>query len=229
MAAPLHTFTHGSYDEDALRALLAEEGFAEALAGCANLLGTCFVASPKTEEFRHAFAAVCAMVAEETWPFGEQAALERAAALLAQAQERDDEASQVRAYTRLFRGPAKLPAPPWGSVYMDRDQVMYGWTWVELRAWMREHGFAGTYRENDPEDHFGRMMALLGTVMQNKPLLAGEYLADHLLCWSPRFLGQLEQAAGGATYEALAVLACATLDDAAELMGVTAARRRLYR
>lgn len=228
MAAPLHNFTHGAFDEKALWEMMSEEGFAEALAGCSNLLAACFVESPKAPEFHRAFEVVCSMVCAGEWPFGSAESLEHAKSLLAQAQ-REDHAAQVAAYTRLFRGPAKLPAPPWGSVYMDRDQVMYGWTWVELRSWMRMHGFAGTYEENDPEDHFGRMLALLGAIVQSKPLLAGEFLADHLLCWSAHFLDKLAESAESSTYEALSALAAATLDDVASLLGVVPARRRFYR
>ena len=46
-------------------------------------------------------------------------------------------------FMRLLRGAGFSPAPPWGSVYMDRDKVMYGRTWVMLRDWMRAHGVDG--------------------------------------------------------------------------------------
>ncbi len=229
MGAPTHEFTHGSFDKLAMEGLLAEEGFVEAFSGCMNLLGTCFVCSPKQESFKDAFKAVGMMLDSEAWPFGDAAALEEVRALFARAQSEDDQASQVSAYTRLFRGPAKLPAPPWGSVYMDRDQVMYGWTWVELRSWMRALGIAGTYEENDPEDHFGRMLSLAALIAQKRPEKLGEFLADHLLCWSGRFLDLFEPAAGIATYAALAALARATLFDVAQMAGVAAARRRMYR
>ena len=29
-------------------------------------------------------------------------------------------------YRRLFVGPGHLPAPPWGSVYTDRECVIFG-------------------------------------------------------------------------------------------------------
>ncbi|MBQ3106804.1 MAG: molecular chaperone TorD family protein, partial [Eggerthellaceae bacterium] len=136
------------------------------------------------------------------------------------------------AYTRLFRGPAKLPAPPWGSVYMDRDQVLYGWTWVELRNWMRAHGIQGTYDENDPEDHFARMLLLCSFLANEKPGLLCEFLADHLLCWSERFLALLQEASATLSYpvyEGLAVLAATTLDDIGELLGIQPAARRMHR
>lgn len=47
-------------------------------------------------------------------------------------------------YRRLFVGPGVKLAPPWGSVYTDRDRVVFGASTLELRAWMREHGVART-------------------------------------------------------------------------------------
>ena len=47
-------------------------------------------------------------------------------------------------YRRLFVGPGVKPAPPWGSVYTDRDRVVFGASTLELRAWMRERGVART-------------------------------------------------------------------------------------
>ncbi len=47
-------------------------------------------------------------------------------------------------FRRLFVGPGVKPAPPWGSVYTDRDRVVFGASTLELRAWMRERGVART-------------------------------------------------------------------------------------
>ena len=235
MAAPKHTFTHGVFDERALDELLAEEGFTEAFAGSFSLLGTCLVESPKTQGWQRAFEALSSAVRSAAWPFGDREELARAIEALDLAQVEGID-SRVATYARLFRGPGRLQAPPWGSVYMDRDGVTYGWTWVELRSWMRAHGFSGTYEENDPEDHFGRLLVLAAAVAQKRPELLGEFLADHLLCFSGRFLDVLEGAAlaragepAGASYAALALVARMTLADVAALLGIVPARRRLYR
>jgi len=66
-------------------------------------------------------------------------------------------------------------------------------------------------------------------VAQSRPEALGEFLADHLLCWSGRFLDAFQPAAGIATYEALAELARVTLDDVSNLADIVPARRRMYR
>lgn len=229
MPEPLNqTLTHGTYDVQAVQECLSQEGFVEALCASMRLLSAGLLANPRTDDFAQARAALVGMDIAQDWPFGSDDGKMRAAGLLADgAHDGTDEL--VVEYTRLFRGPAKLPAPPWGSVYMDRDQVMYGWTWVELRTWLRTHDIAGTYEENDPEDNFARMLALASEVAQNRPELLAELLADHLLCWSDHFLELLVDAAELPTYQGLAVLSKTTLLDVQELLGIEPATRRFFR
>ncbi len=219
-------FTHGEYDQDASAKLLADKGFVQALSTCLTLLGTCLLASPTTAEFRAALDVTRVTARSGDWPFGDGPTIAHAGELIASHETTDE----LRAdYQRLFRGPGHLEAAPWGSVYMDHDQVLYGWTWVSLREWMRESGVRGTYAENDPEDNFGRLLCMAAEVANARPERLCELLADHLLCWSPRFLEVLAGAARTDVYRGLATLSAATLDDIRDVLGITPATRRLYR
>ena len=225
----VHTPEPCSYNKEASAELLANEDFTTAFEASFRLLGTLFVFSPKTEEFQSAFAALQAMGGLENWPFGTEEELAEASKLLARATAEESQKDQVVAYTRLFRGPGHLYAPPWGSVYMDRDQVMYGWTWVNLRTWMRERGYAGLYEENDPEDQLGRLLLLACEIVKTKPEALCEFLGDHVLCWSGRYLELLAEHAESPTYDLLAVLTQATLADVQDLLGIRCGLRKLYR
>ena len=125
--------------------VLLDAGFLEAYAASAKLLGVCFTYSPKEDAAARALAAIRAMDVAADWPFdaeaekGEASMRVQAAALIARGTS-ETEAELAEEYQRLFVGPGHLAAPPWGSVYMDHDKVLYGCTWVELRDWMREHG-----------------------------------------------------------------------------------------
>lgn len=227
MVAPRYDYTPSSYDESAASALLADPSFIEAFCEALQLLGTLLVFSPKTSDFQDARRVLQSIDVANDWPFGSEDVLAQVQGLLKCAQ-RDTTEALVREYTRLFRGPARLPAPPWGSVYMDRDRVMYGWTWVELRNWMRSYGFVATYEENDPEDHLGRLLLLAIEVMREKPELLCTFLGDHVLCWSSYFLELLDSSTEYPTYKAVAMLACASLEDIQDLLGITPAQRKLY-
>lgn len=122
-------------------------------------------------------------------------------------------------YRRLFVGPAEKPAPPWGSVYTDRECVVFGASTLDLRAWMREHGIARTTDEKTPEDHIGLMLALMAWIAANQPADLDEYLRLHLLTWSSHYLDELAEAAEHPFYEGLARLTKASLE------GIQAARR----
>ena len=68
-------------------------------------------------------------------------------------------------YRRLFVGPAPKPAPPWGSVYTDRECVVFGESTLALRAWMRAQGIARLVDDKTPEDHIGLMLVLMAWKM----------------------------------------------------------------
>ena len=132
-------------------------------------------------------------------------------------------------YRRLFIGPGAKPAPPWGSVYTDRECVVFGATTLELRAWMREHGVARTADEKTPEDHIGFMLALMAWLAQNQPTDLGEFLSLHFLTWAGHFLDELADAAEHPFYEGLARLTRASLDGVQKTLGLKVVTPRFYR
>ena len=85
-----------------------------------------------------AMAAIDVAQAAVEWPFVDEAEarcdLDLMRSGLAEGIDAD---GLVWEYRRLFIGPAPKPAPPWGSVYTDRECVVFGATTLELRAWMR--------------------------------------------------------------------------------------------
>lgn len=216
-------------DEQRAEAVLAEEGFREALGACFATLGTCFLASPRTERGTAALTFVRSIDIASDWPFGSDGDRIEAARLIADGSRRDGDDALAAEFTRLFVGPRALAAPPWGSVYMDRDKVTYGRTWLLLRDFMRAHGIESLYEEREPEDQFGRLLMLCSEVAHNRPEVLCELLGDHVLCWSGHYLDAFEKAAELATYRGLARLVRMTLDDAGSELGIVPARRRFYR
>ncbi len=181
-----------------------------------------FLNDPRTGDAADAFAAMAELDVEAAaaeWPFVDEAAAAGALALMREglAAGADNE-ELVWEYRRLFTGPGHLPAPPWGSVYTDRECVVFGEATLALRAWMRRVGVARTTDERTPEDHIGLMLALLAYLAEERPELVDEYLRDHLLTWAPHYLEALEATAGHPFYEGLAMLTRSTL------LGLQAAR-----
>lgn len=131
-------------------------------------------------------------------------------------------------YRRLFSGPEPMPAPPWGSVYTDRECVVSGLSALELRKWLREVGITTSF-EKVPEDHVGLMLLLMAWIARNKPGLLEEFLCRHFLTWSSHFLDELASAARQPFYRGLANLTKASLEGIQHEFSLTIEYPRYYR
>lgn len=204
----------------------------EAIAFVGETLAPFFLQDPRTGTADASFDAVAALNAQEAasaWPFADAEEAQRAFALMVDglAKGRDDDL--VWEYRRLFIGPAPKPAPPWGSVYTDRECVVFGATTLELRRWMREHGIARQTDDKTPEDHMGLMLVLMAWIARNQPEDLAEFLRLHLLTWSTHFLDQLAEAARQPFYEGLARLTKASLEGIEAELGLEVVHPRFYR
>ena len=205
----------------------------EGIAFVGETLGPFFLQDPKTGEAGAAFQALAALdvdAAAAEWPFAGEAEARACLALmkegLAHGIEDDD---LVWEYRRLFVGPAPKPAPPWGSVYTDRECVVFGESTLALRAWMRAQGIARLVDDKTPEDHIGLMLVLVAWIARNQPADLDDYLRLHLLPWSSHFLDELAEAAKQPFYEGLARLAKASLEGIQSERALDVAYPRFYR
>lgn len=210
-----------------------EVALMEAVAFVGSALAPFFLNDPRTGDAADSFAALAeldAAAAAADWPFAETAAAEGALALmvegLAAGADNDD---LVWEYRRQFVGPGRFPAPPWGSVYTDRECVIFGESTLALRAWMHRAGINRTTDERTPEDHIGLMLAMLAFLAQNRPELVDEYLRDHLLTWAPHYLEVLEGATTHPFYRGLAQLTRASLEGLGAARELSVTLPRFYR
>ena len=205
----------------------------EGIAFVGETLGPFFLQDPKTGEAGAAFQALAALdvdAAAAEWPFADEDEARACLALmkegLAHGIEDDD---LVWEYRRLFVGPAPKPAPPWGSVYTDRECVVFGESTLALRAWMRAQGIERLVDDKTPEDHIGLMLVLMAWIARNQPADLDDYLRLHLLPWSSHFLDELAEAAKQPFYEGLARLAKASLEGIQSERALDVAYPRFYR
>ena len=201
------------------------------------MLGPFFREDPRDGAAQEAFAAIESLdlaIASQDWPFVDN---QTASSNLELMQRRLEHAygpaltddALMWEYRRLFVGPMAKPAPPWGSVYTDREQVLFGETTLQLRQWMRENGIARHTNNAEPEDHIGLMLLLMGWIAQHKPEVLGDYLRLHLLPWSHHFLEQLMAATVHPFYEGLAQLTDASLEGIRLELQLSVVYPRFYR
>ena len=217
--------------------------YAQDITAVCNILAPLFLINPKEESAQELICVIknfdpC--MDAQSWPFGESETVRKAMKKMgcgaAESGAAGGENSEYfhdlsRAYQHLFIGPNFKAAPPWGSVYTDRDKVMFGQSCIELNVWMRKNGVQRLADDNEPQDHIGLMISLLAWLAQNKPQLIEEFLSQHLLTWSHHYFEQFIPAAAQQHpfYEGLGMLADVTLEGMHEAFSIDVEYPRFYR
>ncbi len=209
----------------------SELDFCECLENtCATLSGF-FLKDPANEGFLIARNGLKHLAQDpEGWPFGEERIVRQSLRHMAALLEGEHNLPRLsHEYRCLFVGPNKLKAPPWGSVYTDRECVIFGESTLALNAWMRRNAIVRAGTENQPCDHIGVELALVSWLAGRKPDLLCEFLREHVLSWSYRYFEALRNAAHGGFYDALAQLSDTTLRDIQQTLLITVSFPRYYR
>lgn len=197
----------------------------EGFAFTARVLGALFYFAPDSEQAAPLVTALTQGDWQQDWPLPPGQLAPLAVSLRQQADEPLPDAWQ-----RLFIGPWALPAPPWGSVWLDRESVLFGDSTLALRQWMRDNGIVFEMAQNEPEDHFGTLLLLAAWLAENgRNAERDQLLAWHLLPWSSRFLAVFVENAGHPFYQALGQLAQLTLADWQSTLLIPVAEKPLYR
>lgn len=160
--------------------------------------------------------------------------------LAAQAHQEDKEALALD-FQQLFEGGDVMPAPPWGSVYLDREQVIFGDSTLKFREFLKRFGIDLQTGMREPEDQFGLILFVLATLSEQlqqpehsaevKLAFANgvtELLQDHLLPWAPSYLTQMRKHAQTKSYQMLPELAEHWLNYLQETLAITPTEMKIY-
>ena len=96
----------------------------------ARVLGALFYYAPESAEAAPLVAVLTNDSWETQWPLPEASLAPLVTAFQTQSEE-----THAQAWQRLFVGPWALPSPPWGSVWLDRESVLFGDSTLALRQW----------------------------------------------------------------------------------------------
>lgn len=206
----------------------------QAIAFVGDALGPLFRFDPAGELTRSSYDALRNLDLSEAahdWPFvdDEVDSAKSALALVAKGLSNGVDDDLIWEYRRLFIGPARKAAPPWGSVYTDRESVIFGKSTLDLRQWMRETGIVKQEGDGEPEDHIGTLLLLMSWVARNKPERLDEFLREHLLTWVPHFLETMDDATEHPFFKGLAQLAALSLEGIRQERGLEVDVPRFYR
>ena len=127
-------------------------------------------------------------------------------------------------YTRLFIGPVSLVAPPWESVYGQKDAMLFQESTLEVRNTYRRFGLLPEGYPHVADDslalelHFMSLLAkrsldafYAGDDEALRSDLDGsaEFLKKHLLVWVPKFLERMKGTGSRVLYPQM----CLVLDE----------------
>ena len=191
-----------------------------------RLLGASFYYEPSDSRI----AGVLDFFSQPTWteeweiPL-EEKACEKITALINQGLTQD----LTEQYQNLFIGPNELVAPPWGSVYLDPECVIFGNSLLALRDFLKRHQIAFQAQQDEPEDHIGLMLMLAAYLAETRPHLLVEFLSQHLLTWAPHFLTKLVNVENYPFYQGLAQLTLIVLGDWKQKLSLSVPEVRFYR
>ena len=137
-------------------------------------------------------------------------------------------------YTRLFVGPFKLLAPPYGSFYLENSRIM-GDSTIDVRNWYEKEELAVVI--SDAPDHIAMELEFMYYLITKQTQATGEgnlqdiqlyqqkqktFLYSHLARWLPEFTENIQKNAQRQFYKKLSQLTkifvhkdldtCASLD-----------------
>lgn len=124
-------------------------------------------------------------------------------------------------YTYLFVGPDKLPAPPWESVYLSKERILFQENTLNVRRAYLEYNFLPSNYPHEADDHLGLeldFMAHLSKLAQDnfengqteelKKVLQDQkrFLEEHLLKWIDEFAHDIQSSKSHLFYPSMADL-----------------------
>jgi TorA maturation chaperone TorD len=130
----------------------------------------------------------------------------------------------TREYTRLFINAfPRVPAPPYGSVYMEEGRIIHGKTTEDVLNFYRSAGFEPDFELKDLPDHISLEMEFLGILSARESRsgsrganwpghLQREFLSRFVLPWVPTFCAQIMNNTISPFYKALGSLTAEFLE-----------------
>ncbi|WP_445497400.1 molecular chaperone TorD family protein [Photorhabdus sp. SF281] len=154
-----------------------------------RILGACFYYSPLSEQIRPLIPLLTDI--DKLFPWSDSGKIgnltKKIATLPAESLQYD--------YSILFEGQGAMPVPPWGSVYLDRENLLLGESTLAYREFLAKQNMIISSKQREPEDQFGLMLLALVYILEqgHKPA-ARTLLEQHLLPWAYRYLALAEEA-----------------------------------
>ncbi|UJF16904.1 molecular chaperone TorD family protein [Vibrio sp. SS-MA-C1-2] len=132
-------------------------------------------------------------------------------------------------FSELFEGMGEMVAPPWGSVYLDREKVLFGESTLSYRHFLQSNEMILDTNLREPEDQFGLMLLAYAYLLEQQKTGAAQALMEqHLLPWAPTYLDQLSHQTEHDFYHKLAIETKQWLNTLMKDQNLQVAHKRIY-
>ncbi len=140
-----------------------------------------------------------------------------------------DEIQLEHDFSVLFEGMGEMPVPPWGSVYLDKERVLFGESNVLYRLFLEQNGIMLDSGQREPEDQFGLMLLACAYFLErDNTQKAFELLGEHLMPWGATYLNQLENKAPNLFYQRLATDVLQWLNALIQQQSIQVLQKKVY-
>lgn len=195
------------------------------IAAC-KLLGTLLREKPSSPSLQPFFDLLQQNDLAQIWPTNGNDDLSSAQKKLL-SHPRDKELDLL--WQNVMMGPEHLQAPPWGSVYLDHESVIFGDSCVELAFFLKRIGIQLETKVNEPEDHIGLILWYTAGLLEkenNQAIIT--LLKEHLLPWGFRYSELLLTSAPHPFFEGTATLLHSLLSTLQTCYTITPKEKKLY-
>ncbi|PVU67925.1 dimethylsulfoxide reductase [Plesiomonas shigelloides] len=132
-------------------------------------------------------------------------------------------------FTELFEGVGVMKAPPWGSVYLDRERVVFGESTIKFRQFLSDNGVVLNTGVREPEDQFGLMLFAFAFFLErDQTKAANELMERHLLTWCYFYLRQLRKFSPNEFYRNLSTDVIAWLNDVVFSLDLNVEEKKIF-
>jgi len=138
----------------------------------------------------------------------------------------DDFPAVLENFNKLFIGPGHLFAPPWESVYKEKDKTIFGEATLEVRKRYRAGGIEINKLNKEPDDHIAYECAYLNVLLakaastdDNEEIRAeiADFIKTHPLSWVDEFTELMIENSVTDFYKGIAYLLRGTFQEASDM------------
>jgi TorA maturation chaperone TorD len=116
-------------------------------------------------------------------------------------------------YVKLFIGPGKPLAVPWGSVYLNTEGLLFTEETLKVRQFYELSGMKAVKKKSEPDDHIGLELEFIAYLFKvDKADAAREFAEKFIVPWISQWNADVQKYAATGFYRGLGGMAAGGID-----------------